>query len=103
MADATKNKARDHQLYFIGAFLQAKMKNRVFVKLDSRYKEYFTEYANYFGRTLRLLKSMFVMTNTGKLFDDELTEWFVNLTLSTYHPVHPCTPTKSSAHAYTQN
>ena len=28
---------------------------------------------------------------------------FVNLTLSANHPVHPCTPAKSSAHAYTQN
>ena len=27
----------------------------------------------------------------------------VNLTLSANHPVHPCTPAKSSAHAYTQN
>ena len=28
-ADAAKNKARVHQLDFIGAFLQAKVKNRV--------------------------------------------------------------------------
>ena len=27
----------------------------------------------------------------------------VNLTLSANHPVHPCAPAKSSAHAYTQN
>ena len=27
----------------------------------------------------------------------------VNLTLSENHPVHPCAPAKSSAHAYTQN
>ena len=39
LADATKHKARFHQLYFIGAFLQAKVKNRVFVKLDSRYTD----------------------------------------------------------------
>ena len=74
LADATKHKARVHQLYFIGAFLQAKFKNRVFVKLDSRYTDEFTEYANYFGRALRLLKSMYGMTNSGKLFADELTE-----------------------------
>ena len=34
LADAAKHKARVHQLDFIGAFLQAKVKNRVFVKLD---------------------------------------------------------------------
>ena len=32
-----KQKARVHQLDFIGKFLQAKVKNGVFVKLDSRY------------------------------------------------------------------
>ena len=73
LADAAKHKARVHQLYFIGAFLQAKVKNRVFVKLDIRYTYYFPEYAKYFGRALILLKSMFGMNNYGKLFSDELT------------------------------
>ena len=36
-ANATKNKARIHHLDSIGEFLQAKVKNRVFVKLDIRY------------------------------------------------------------------
>ena len=49
LAGATKHKARVHQLAFIGAFLQAKAKNRVFWKLDSRYAYYFPEYSNYFG------------------------------------------------------
>ena len=73
LADATKHKARFRQLYVIGAFFQEIFKNRVFVKLDSRYTDYFPEYVKYFGRTLRLLKSMYVMTNSGKLFADELT------------------------------
>ena len=30
LADAAKHKARTHQLDFIGVFLQAKVKNRVF-------------------------------------------------------------------------
>ena len=66
-----------HKLDFIGAYLQAKFKNRVFAKLDCRYAEYFTEYSSYFGRSLRLLKYMYVMTNSGKLFADELTEWLI--------------------------
>ena len=73
LADATKNKARVHKLYFIGAFLQEKVKNRVFVKLDIRYKDYFTEYAKYFGRALILLKFMYGMTNYEKFFSDDLT------------------------------
>ena len=41
LADAVKHRARVHQLDFIGSFLQAKVKNRVFVKLDIRYTHYF--------------------------------------------------------------
>ena len=74
---ATKHKSRFRQLDFIGAFLQAKVKNRVFSKLDIRYTYYFPEYANYFGRALRLLKFMYGMTNSGKLFAYELTEWLL--------------------------
>ena len=48
------------------------MKSRVFVKLYSRYGEYFPEYSNYFGRPLRLNKSMHGINNYGKFFDDEL-------------------------------
>ena len=41
LSDSAKHKARVHQLDFIGAFLQAKVKNRVFVMLDIRYIDYF--------------------------------------------------------------
>ena len=41
LADASKHKAIVHQLDFIGAFLQVKVKNRVFVELDIRYTDYF--------------------------------------------------------------
>ena len=43
LAESAKHKARVHQLDFIGAFLQANVKNRVFVKLDMRYAAYFPE------------------------------------------------------------
>ena len=45
--------------------------------MDIRYTDYFTEYVKYFGRALRFLKSIYVMTNSGKLFADELTEWLL--------------------------
>ena len=73
LADAAKHKAIIHQLDFIGAFLQARVKNKVFFKLDIRYTDYFPEYAQYFGRALKLLKYMYGMTNSGKFFADELT------------------------------
>ena len=73
LEDATKHKARVHQLYFIGAFLQAKVKNRVFLKLDIRYTDSFPDYSKYFGRALRLWEPMYGMNDSGKLFSDELT------------------------------
>ena len=57
--------------------MQAKVKNRVFVKLDIRYADYFPEYSQYFGRALKLLKSVYGMTNSDKLFADELTQWLI--------------------------
>ena len=73
LVDANKHKAIVHKLYFIGAFLQEKVKSRVFVRLDSRYAYYFPEYPSYFGRALRLLKSMYCMNNSWKLFADDST------------------------------
>ena len=46
LADEVKQKSRVHQLDFIGELLQEKVKNRVFVKSDSRYADYFPEYSN---------------------------------------------------------
>ena len=72
LADAVKQKAGLHHLDFIESFLQEKVKSRVFVNLDSIYADYFPDYPNYFGKALIWLKSMYVMTNYGKLFADEL-------------------------------
>ena len=48
------------------------------MKFDSRYGEYFPEYANYFGRPLIMNKSMYGMTNYGNIFDDELNNWLID-------------------------
>ena len=77
LADSAKHRARFHQIDFIGTFLQAKVKNSMLVILNMRYAAYFPEYSQYFGRALKLLKSMYGMTNSGKLFSDELTEWLI--------------------------
>ena len=77
LSDAAKHKARVHRLYFIGTFLQSKVKNRVFVKLDIRYTDYFPEYAQYFGRSFKLFKSIYGMTKSGKMFAYDLTEWLI--------------------------
>ena len=67
-AYASKHKARVHQLDFIVEFIQANVKHIFFAKLDSRYGEYFPEYAKYFGGPLSLKRSMYGVTNYGKLF-----------------------------------
>ena len=78
LLDNTKQKERLHQVDFIWAFLQVNVKHRVFKKLDSRYVEYLPEYANYFGRPLRLKKSTCGMNNSGKLFADDVTNWLID-------------------------
>ena len=67
MTDAVNHKPRVYQLD----------KNRVFLKLDSIYADYFPYYSSYFGRALRLMTYMYGMTNSGNLFADELTEWLI--------------------------
>ena len=73
LSDDFKHKARVNQLDFIEA-----LKHRVFVKLDSMYGEYLPEYANYFGKPLRLNKSIYGMTHCGKLFADKLTNFLID-------------------------
>ena len=54
------------------------------MKLDNKYAYYFPEYSSYFGRALLLLKSMYGMTNYGKLFADDLTDQWIEAGLIQY-------------------
>ena len=56
LSDAVKHKSRVNQLYFIGSFFQAKVKNRLFVKLDSRYADYFFKTFKLFWNILEIIK-----------------------------------------------
>ena len=78
LAHSAKHKVRVNQLYFIGAFLKDYVKHIYVVKLDSRYGKYLPEYANYFGISLSLKNSIYLMTNYGNLFSDELTNWLMD-------------------------
>ena len=73
-----KNKAIIHQLDFSESFLQANVKHGSFVRLYSRYREYFPEYCNYFGRPLRLKKSMYGINIPGKIFAYLITNRMIN-------------------------
>ena len=60
---------------FVGAFLQARTRNRIFVKLPAKYGELYSEFSQYCGRALRLLRSMYGTTTAGKDWDDDLHDW----------------------------
>ena len=77
LAYEAKHTSRVYQLDFIGAFLQAKVKNIVFVKLGMRYTDYFPECSQYFETALILLQSMYGIYNSRKLFSDDLTKWVI--------------------------
>ena len=56
LADTAKHRARVHQLDFIGAFLQANVKNRVFVKLDMRYAGLFSRIFTILWKSIKIVK-----------------------------------------------
>ena len=47
------------------------------MEFDSRYWYYLPRYIHYFVRPLKLKNSMYGMTNDGKLFSGELTNWLI--------------------------
>ena len=56
LADAAKHKARVHQLDFIGAFLQAKVKNRVFFQVGYYLYKLFSRIYKLFCMSLDIIK-----------------------------------------------
>jgi Reverse transcriptase (RNA-dependent DNA polymerase) len=60
---------------FIGAYLQAKVIGRHFVKLDLAYAYHFPEYAKYFGVPLLLNKGIYGLVYSGKYWNIEFSEW----------------------------
>jgi hypothetical protein len=56
----------------VGAFLQAKTRSRVFVSIPAIYGILFPEYKQFCGRPVRLAKSLYGMTLSGKY-------WFLDL------------------------
>ena len=62
---------------FIGAFLQAKVRSRVFIKMPAVYGEIFPEFKEYCGVPVRLIKSMYGMSLSGKYWYQELQEWLL--------------------------
>jgi hypothetical protein len=79
LAHASRIKARVKQLDFIGAFLQAKTRSRVFISIPQIYGILFPEYKEYCGKPIRLAKSMYRMTLSGKYWFLDLQEHLLQL------------------------
>jgi hypothetical protein len=77
LAHAARLKVRVRQLDFIGAYLQAKVRSRIFIKMPAVYGEFFPEFKTYCGVPLRLLKSMYGMMLSGKYWYQELMDWLL--------------------------
>ena len=61
-ANAAKLGRKVRQLDYIGAYLQAKCKNRIFVHLPYDYAKHFPEYNKYFTRPLLLNRTIYGLT-----------------------------------------
>ena len=75
LADAASHGAIVYQLDFVGAFLQATVKQVTYVKLSEFLSEIYPEYSAWFGRPLRLIKSMYGMSFCGKWWFLEMMEY----------------------------
>jgi hypothetical protein len=79
LAHTSKTKARVKQLDFVGAFLQAKMRTRMFVTIPQIYGILFPEYKGYCGVPVRLVMSMYGTTLCGKYWYMDLTEYMLEV------------------------
>jgi hypothetical protein len=67
------------QLDFIGAFLQANTRSRIFVTVPAIIGNLFPEFKDYCGKPVRLAKSMYGMTLSGKYWWLDLLEFLLFL------------------------
>jgi hypothetical protein len=79
LAHASRLKVRVKQLDFVGAFLQAPMRSRMFVTIPKIFGILSPEYAAFCGVPVRLQKSMYGTTLSGKYWYLELMEYLLEL------------------------
>jgi hypothetical protein len=75
LAQAAKAGRTPKQADFIGAYLQARVRGRHFVRLSGELAKYFPEYSKWFGVPLRLKKGMYGLVFAGKWWNEEFTDW----------------------------
>ena len=77
LAEAARRRRRVYQTDFVGAYLQAYMDRRIFVRLPAEWAEIFPEYAQWFGIPLLLRKSAYGVNSAGRLWAEELFGWYI--------------------------
>ena len=75
VAAATQEGKEIKQVDFIAAFIQARVRERVFVKLSEDLSAACPEYSHMFGRPLRLERGLYGLTLCGKYWNVELQEY----------------------------
>ena len=78
LAVMTENRRTVKGADFIGAYLQANMIGRHFIRLPYEYAALFPDYREYFGVPLLLNKGIYGMVFSGKLWNDEFSSWLQN-------------------------
>jgi hypothetical protein len=79
LAHAARLKARVKQLDFVGAFLQANTRCRIFVTIPAVFGNLFPEFKEYCRKPIKLAKSMCGMTLSGKYWWLDLREFLLSL------------------------
>ena len=72
LADAIVNQTKIFQLDFIQAFIQSKIKKRIFVTLDKELETFCPQVKEHFGRPLRLKKCLYGADFSGKSWYETL-------------------------------
>lgn len=63
---------------FVGAFLQAKVRGRFFVRLSPEYKALFPDLDKWFGVPLKLKRGIYGLTYSGKFWVEEFTDFLLS-------------------------
>ena len=79
VAAATQEGKEIKQVDFIAAFIQAKVRERVFVKLSEDLATICPQYAHLIGRPLRLSRGLYGLTLCGKYWHVELQEYLTEI------------------------
>lgn len=85
IAFSTSMQRRPKQLDFIGAYLQDRMRERVFIRLQKEFSPFFITIQKYFSRPLLLKKTIYGLTVSAKYWNEELIKWLKNNNIGNFN------------------